>query len=190
MESEPFKTPHVTFTRECSPSNESRTSATYATERAKILFGCYRRGEANDPDTYVAAVAAVLQHYAPEIIKAVTDPYGGLPGRKSEQGWAGLPDVADVKEACEAEAVRQERLAAYARMPRVHHRRIEAPPEEPGARANIFVPADNRHYGEMVERAQKEDAVWWRYGVSPSTGASGIWVPLGWTDGWRRGHGA
>lgn len=71
------------------------------------MFGQYRRGDANDPDTYVASVAAVLSGYPPETIKYVTDPRTGMasnPKRdpKTGQTWTGLPDVADVKLACEA----------------------------------------------------------------------------------------
>jgi len=67
----------------------------YAAERAKILFGCYRRGEANDPDTYVAAITAVLAEYDVETIKHVTDPRTGLP-RKTNF----LPTIPELDKAC------------------------------------------------------------------------------------------
>ena len=67
----------------------------YAAERAKLLLGCYRTGEANDPDTYVAAVMAVLARYPEEVITSVTHPVTGLPSKKS---W--LPTVKEVSEAC------------------------------------------------------------------------------------------
>jgi len=63
--------------------------------RAKILLGCYRTGDANDPETYVAAVTAVLARYPEEVITAVTHPVTGLPSKK---GW--LPTVKEVSEAC------------------------------------------------------------------------------------------
>lgn len=61
-----------------------------------MLLGCYRRGDANDPDIYVRAVASVLGEYPLEVIKWVCDPRHGLPS-KSE--W--LPTVSEVKKACE-----------------------------------------------------------------------------------------
>jgi hypothetical protein len=67
--------------------------------RAKILLGCYRTGDANDPETYVAAVTAVLSHYPEEVITAVTHPVSGLPSKK---GW--LPTIKEVTEACAAAA--------------------------------------------------------------------------------------
>lgn len=62
------------------------------------MFGCYRKGDANDPDTYTAAVAAILAEYPVEVIKAVTDPRTGLPRKVS---W--LPTVKEVSDACEDE---------------------------------------------------------------------------------------
>jgi len=63
--------------------------------RAKILLGCYRTGEANDPETYVAAVTAVLSHFPEEVITAVTHPVTGLPKKSS---W--LPTIKEVNDAC------------------------------------------------------------------------------------------
>jgi hypothetical protein len=59
------------------------------------LFGCYRRGEANDPDTYVAAITAILAEYDVETIKHVTDPRTGLP-RKTNF----LPTIPELDKAC------------------------------------------------------------------------------------------
>lgn len=62
------------------------------------MFGCYRRGDANDPDTYVAAIAAMLATYPEDVIQTVTNPTTGLP-RKSPF----LPSVSEVAAACDAE---------------------------------------------------------------------------------------
>lgn len=67
----------------------------YAAQRAKLLVGCYRTGEANDPETYVAAITAVLAHYPDQVITEVTHPISGLPSKK---GW--LPTVKEVNDAC------------------------------------------------------------------------------------------
>ncbi len=60
------------------------------------MFGCYRKGDANDPDAYVGAVAAVLSEYPAETIKFVTDPRTGIPSRVD---W--MPTVGEIKRACE-----------------------------------------------------------------------------------------
>lgn len=73
----------------------------YATQRARLLLGCYRTGDANDPDTYVAAIAAVLSRYSEDVITTVTHPATGLPSLKT---W--LPSVKEVRDACEEEADR------------------------------------------------------------------------------------
>jgi hypothetical protein len=74
--------------------NEALTS--YAVSRAKLLLGCYRTGEANDPQTYVAAITAILARYPEAVITAVTHPATGLPAKK---GW--LPTVKEVVDACD-----------------------------------------------------------------------------------------
>lgn len=63
--------------------------------RAKILLGCYRTGDANDPETYVAAIAATLARYPEDVMTSVTHPATGLPSKKS---W--LPTVKEVVDAC------------------------------------------------------------------------------------------
>jgi hypothetical protein len=76
------------------PNNncDPQTAAALAT----ILFGCYRASEANDPETFIAAAAAMLARYPTEIVIAVTDPVCGL---ASTNKW--LPSIAEVREACE-----------------------------------------------------------------------------------------
>lgn len=69
--------------------------ASYAAERARLLLGCYRTGDANDPETYVAAIAAVLSKYPVWVITLVTHPATGLPSQKS---W--LPTIKEVADAC------------------------------------------------------------------------------------------
>jgi hypothetical protein len=92
---ESFK--RLTISAEKLPASMARQEATknYAVERARILLGCYRTGDANDPETYVAAVAAVLSHFPEDVITEVTHPFSGLPRQKS---W--LPTVKEVFDAC------------------------------------------------------------------------------------------
>jgi hypothetical protein len=78
-----------------------------------LLLGCYRTGEANDPDTYVAAISATLARYSEQIITDVTHPVGGLPSKKS---W--LPTVKEVFDACEELADWDRRKNTYARQVR------------------------------------------------------------------------
>lgn len=78
----------------------------YATERARLLLGCYRKGDASDPDTYVAAITATLARYPEDVIRDVTHPAHGLPIKKDF-----LPTVREVYLACE-EIVQPRREAA------------------------------------------------------------------------------
>ena len=68
-----------------------------ATKLVTILFGCYRRGEADDPETYFAAVVAVLTGYPTLIAQAVCDPRGGIPSKSQF-----LPTIYEIWSACEA----------------------------------------------------------------------------------------
>jgi len=61
------------------------------------MFGCYRTGEANDPNTYAAAIAAILAEYDSETIKRVTDPRTGI-----ARALRFLPNPAEVAAASDA----------------------------------------------------------------------------------------
>ena len=81
---------------------------------AKKLLGCFRTGDANDPQIYTAAVIAVLSDYPIAVVAKIVDPRNGLP---SKCKW--LPAIAEIKEACEAamnplwrEQERNKRIAA------------------------------------------------------------------------------
>jgi hypothetical protein len=76
----------------------STCSEPLAADRARILFGCYRRGDAEDREIYVGAVCAILASYPEAVARRVTDPRTGLPGTSHY-----LPTVADVRAACERE---------------------------------------------------------------------------------------
>lgn len=101
----------------------SQMSKETAIEGAKVLLGCYRTGEANDPEVYARSVVAVLAEYPVDVIHAVCDPRYGI---ASKLKW--LPTIAELKEACEVamapfyrEAERQKRIADkanHAEMPR------------------------------------------------------------------------
>lgn len=62
---------------------------------AKLLLGCYRTGEANDPEVYTAAVIAILSTFPIDIVRQVVDPRTGIPSRVK---W--LPSPSEVMEAC------------------------------------------------------------------------------------------
>lgn len=76
----------------------------FALEKAGLMFGCYRKGDANNPEIYTAAIAATLAEFSPEVIEFIADPRTGLPAKCKF-----LPTVAEVREACES---RKEYLVA------------------------------------------------------------------------------
>src|SRR5882672_12913102 len=79
-----------------SVTSPAKCSLKFATMRAAILVGCFRKADAGDPEIYTAAVVAVLSRYPVEVAAAVTEPATGLPSRLK---W--LPSIAEITEACE-----------------------------------------------------------------------------------------
>lgn len=90
-------------------SEDSPCGPVFAAQRARIMLGCYPRGQAEDPDTYVMALAAVLAEYPEPVAKFVSDPRSGLPRTQKF-----LPAVAEVATACEDEKSNRDTLIRLA----------------------------------------------------------------------------
>jgi hypothetical protein len=143
-----------------------------------VLFGSYRRGDANDPDAYVAAIAAVLSLYDTDLIREVTDPRTGI--CTSEKYMSFMPNAGELRVYCEGVAARKDRLQRIGSLGPVVpiHARLAAPKPAAGDKATIFVPASNPHYPKFVEWAKTADPRDWKYETRP-----GIWVSY---DTWDR----
>jgi hypothetical protein len=109
-----------TPTEKPSAMSPVKCSTKLATMRARILIGCYRKSEANDPEIWLTAVVSVLTRYTTDVAIAVTEPATGLPAKSK---W--LPSVAEIVEACDAHnpsygfiTHRPPELADYRREPR------------------------------------------------------------------------
>jgi hypothetical protein len=87
-------------------SHEKRNAS--IKKAAQMLLGCYRTGDAHDPEIYVTAAVAVLSDYPLDIVNAVTDPRTGIPSRIK---W--LPTIAEIKDACEDIAGPRRRMAEW-----------------------------------------------------------------------------
>lgn len=59
------------------------------------MFGCYRKGDANDPETYTAAITAILAKFSDDVIERVTNPAEGIPSK-----FKFMPNPAEVQEIC------------------------------------------------------------------------------------------
>ena len=127
-------------------------------QRAKLLFGSYRRNDAADPETYVLAVSAVLARYEEETIREVTDPTTGI--CTVDKFRAFLPNAGELKAFCDSRAGYRARLKQYADLPKPDFSRkaLPAPEPRPGRRANLIVPREDARYPEMCERAKRPDA--------------------------------
>lgn len=144
-------------------SSRSDLDPTYCLSRTRLLFSCYRKDEAHDPETYCSAVAATLSEFPRQVVDFVTDPRTGIP---SSSKW--LPNVAEVREACVTQAKRLE----LGSQPRVRFTRYDLPEKPPG---DLFVGIDRPRYAQMSERLDKE----------PDQGRrerGGIWIPSAWYE--------
>ena len=191
MGDEPYTTQQRTSHDTSRPSRPSTSphQAAYASKRAELLFGCYRRGDANDPDTYVAAISAILSRYEPDLIREVTDPNTGI--QTTEKHMTFMPNAGELKIYCETIAARRERLKRLGerRIPEAAGR-LEAPPPSPGDWANLFVSDAHPRYPRLVEWTKTGDPREWKFGKS-SDGRNGVWIALRiWEDGQTIGRSA
>jgi hypothetical protein len=174
MGDEPFSKPRTTSSKNYGHSTNQR-QAIYAMERAKMLFGCYRRGDANDPDIYVGAIGSVLSTYEVDLIREVTDPRTGI--QTSEKFMTFMPNPGELKVYCDAVAARRERIQRLGALPKVDFTsaRLSPPPRQPGDLATVFVPAENVRYPKFVEWTKTADPRLWKFGVS-SDNRKGLWI--------------
>jgi hypothetical protein len=180
MEPKPMGDEPYTTQRKTShgPSSASRSStsphqAAYASKRAELLFGCYRRGDANDPDTYVAAIAAVLARYDTDLIREVTDPNTGI--QTSEKFMTFMPNAGELKVYSDVAAARMDRIQRLGSLPSPDftRARLAPPPPMPGDLATVFVPASNARFPSLLDWATlpSTDPRKFKYDARP-----GIWV--------------
>lgn len=148
----------------------------YCQTIARGICGCYRRDEAQDPETFAAALAIVLQDYPADIVRLAGDPRTGV----ITAFPMGLPNVGQIREFLEDKLSHQEKLKRLGSLPKPEFNRLPPPPSGPGDLANVFVSADSKLYQVMVGKAQTGDSREYRFEERPRPG---IWVALSWFDG-------
>ena len=171
MGDEPYTMQRMTSSR-VSTRSTSPHQAAYAAERAKVLFGSYRRGDANDPDAYVAAITAVLACFETDLIREVTDPRTGI--ATTEKFMSFMPNAGELKVYCDGVAAKRARIQKFAALPAPNFQQARlAPP--PRHRADCFICATHPRYTEAVSWTAGADKAFWRMGESPD-GRRGVWV--------------
>lgn len=137
-----------------------------------MLFACYRRGDASDPDRYLMAIASVLMSYSEEVIIDVTDPRTGISTQEKFRSFP--PNSGELKAFCDVRDAYLCRINTYRHLPP----RMALPPpprsDAPGRRANLLVPKGVPRYEEMVKRSKTADPAEW------CTHPRGIKVPISW----------
>jgi hypothetical protein len=159
-------------------SDDKPSRLNHALNRAEMLFGYYRRTDANDPDRYAAGIAAVLMQFPQALVDRVTDPNTGIHTTEKFRGF--LPNVGELKAYCDQIAAVEARMGEYAKQPKVRFPPPLPLPNVPGRRANITVYEGAPMYNRMAERAKTADPLDWKWVEG------GIKVPLGWFEGAAR----
>lgn len=169
MGDEPYTTQQTTSSTAFKRSTNPRQAA-YAAERAKVLFGSYRRGDANDPDAYVLAISAVLSSYDMALIQEVTDPRTGIAA--TEKYMSFMPNAGELKVYCDGVGAQRDRIQRLGALPAPdpNRLRLAAPPPAPGDKATVLVPKEHPRYAALVEWSKTADERLWKYD------ARGIWI--------------
>lgn len=138
-----------------------------------MLFGSYRRGDANDPDAYVASVTAVLSIYDADLMREVTDPRTGI--QTTEKYMSFMPNAGELKVYCDSVLARRQRIERLGALPSVQPRAyLPPPPRLPGHLANVFVPDTDRRYTRLLEWSKSADDRMFKF----EPNRRGIWVSL------------
>jgi hypothetical protein len=152
MEHVPSSTPPaISSTPSERAKTDTKSKLATATEGAHRLFRSYRKGDANDPDGYVAAIASILTLYQDWVIRVATDPRTGIGTVEPYTRY--MPNPGELKLFCDAIATRAARADRWRALPAGtrHCGFVPAPPDPPPG-------ADGRHppgtilanYGEAV----------------------------------------
>lgn len=91
--------------------SSSRPDLAYFQAKAHAICGCYRRDEAQDPETFAAALAIVLADYPKQIADYAADPRTGVVTKYP----MGLPNIGQIKEFCDGVRTRVDRHENYGR---------------------------------------------------------------------------
>lgn len=79
-----------------SPAQAARDRSIWINQRARMVFGAYRRDDFADPDSFLVQLGMVLERYSDKIIEEVTDPRTGI-----QRHCTFPPSIAEFSQFCE-----------------------------------------------------------------------------------------
>lgn len=142
------------------------------TRCAKMIFSAYRRDEFADPEGFVMQLGVVLERYEDDVIETVCSPRTGVQRRCKFP-----PSIAEIVDACEAEATAIETRKRYAAIPKPDRKLLPAPRDNsPGAWANVLINPKDPRYERLVSRTWNADPRDWK------VDERGLHVALNWLD--------
>lgn len=145
-----------------------RDRAAWILQRARLVFGAYRKDEFADPEIFLSQLGLVLERYPDTVIERVTD----VRNPDSLQRRCKFPpSIAEAGEILDAEGAAQARDRHYAALPGF----VPREPRMPVKPANTLIRCSHPAYASLCERARVEpDMV--------RSDDQGLWVPLGWVE--------
>ena len=90
-------TTHATASNTPSTVSTLKDRMKLAKYHARLIFGCFRAGDANDPEVFTGALITLLMSYPAAIGAKLSDPKGGLAGK-----FKFLPTISEVREEADA----------------------------------------------------------------------------------------
>lgn len=173
-----IQNPSAEQSRDRQGHSQSHPGLDWFQTKAKAICGCYRRDEAQDPETFAAALAAVLSDYPAAIVEYAADPRTGV----IKAFPMGLPSVGQVGQFLDEMQARQERINRYASLPK--QRRVVR--DRPAmAEPNLFVPDTAHRYAAMLKMHEKDHDGRSRKGSKTCADGilrHGLFVPVNWYE--------
>jgi hypothetical protein len=140
----------------------------YCQMKAQAICGCYRRDEAQNPETFAAALAIILADYPKDIVDYACDPRTGV----ITAFPMGLPNIGQIKQFLDDTQNRQARMQHYAALPKPQPRALPARQAGPGDWANVLVHLGAPQYRRMLKATETSDVRKWKHDEQ----GRGLWV--------------
>lgn len=160
MDTPPKNEPQSMPSATSSPiSTPSMAKKKLAADRARLLFGSYRKSDAHDPDTYALSIAEILLHYDDWIMCQATHPWTGI--QRTEKFKHFPPNPGELADFCDDLNKLSKRYAYYDTLPKPDVPPLIYDDAKPADRPAL--PRERRH--TLVELAERHADMTWAQNI-------------------------
>lgn len=78
-------------------SDSALSRETYCLRAVRVMYACWRKSDAFDPEIFAAGAASVLAEYSLDIVDLICDPRTGLPSRLQFP-----PTIKEIRDSCDS----------------------------------------------------------------------------------------